>query len=199
MGSFGSGKSTFYDTLLSETTSDFIHIDMEAKLKEKLEEAGIKHIANQLTNNEAINEIQTSITKSQNIVIETTFASTYSFEDIEILKEFKNNGYEIEGYFLYTDDVEKNINNKLLAYLRGDSVHIDDDTIIRHYNKSLENIEKYGDQFDKLHLIDNSNLQMQTKKILENENISNINSFFSQNDDNINLENTNHNTSNLNR
>lgn len=183
MGTYGSGKSTFYDTLLSDKMvgKDFTHINLATKVKEKLEEVEIKHIAYQLTMDEIKNELETAIENSKNIVIETNFAAAYGFDDVNILDEFKNSGYHVEGYFLYTDNVEKNINNKLISYLRGDSIHIDDDTITKHYYSSLENIEKYSEKFDQFHLIDNSNFKMETKKVLESQKIENLENYFSEN------------------
>jgi predicted ABC-type ATPase len=179
MGTYGSGKTTFYNTLFNAPTNeDFIYINVADRVKNKINDVGIKHIAYQLTNDSVINELKNAVEKSQNVILETTFASTYTFDDISILKNFKDNNYKIEGYFLYMSDVKDNINNKLVSYLRGDSIHVDDDTIVRHYNKSLENIEKYSVQFDKLYLLDNSSFEMETKTILKNEKINNIDKYY---------------------
>lgn len=179
MGSYGSGKTTFYNTSFNAPANEnFIYVNLADRVREKVDEIGIKHIAYQLTNDSVTNELKNVIENSDNVILETTFASTYTFDDILILNSFKENDYYIEGYFLYTSDVKTNINNKLISYLRGDSIHIDDDTVTRHYNKSLENIEKYSNLFDKLYLIDNSNFKMDIRDILENEKIESLDKYY---------------------
>lgn len=87
---------------------------------------------------------------------------TFSFETVlstdrklNMLREAKEKGYFIRGYFIMTCDPDLNV-QRVHARVASGGHSVDDDTVRRRYRKSLANIPEFVSLCDVCHVYDNT-------------------------------------------
>lgn len=87
---------------------------------------------------------------------------TFSFETVlsterklNMLRDAKEKGYFIRGYFIMTCDPELNV-QRVHARVESGGHSVDDDTVRRRYKKALANIPDFVSVCDACHVYDNT-------------------------------------------
>jgi predicted ABC-type ATPase len=156
IGANGSGKSTLRNYLnLSEiqTNIDPYALNRIAQLKHTQH-----HQANSAR--QAINLYTHAIENNLNVCMESTLAGKGT---IKRIKKAKANGYYSLGYFIGINDVSINIERVRMRVQKGGH-DIPENLIHKRYRESIDNLLTIYQNFDELHILDNSNTyyQLQT-------------------------------------
>ena len=144
-GNNGSGKSTFRSLIKNEifTMQD---IDDEYIEQYLMSEGVSDHMLE--SGKVTIKRIQDNITKGVNFSFETTLSSKFSVRQII---EASNQGYYVVMYYLYTDDIEINMERAL--YSRLSNKHkVRREDFIRRDIRSIENLVALRLHIDKLYV-----------------------------------------------
>jgi predicted ABC-type ATPase len=143
IGANGSGKSSLRHYLdLSNITTNIDPDDL------KLKNGGNHNLAAR----QAIDYCAMAIKYRSNFCRESTLSGKTI---LEAIKKAKAAGYYVIGYFVGLDSVELNIDRIKNRVARGGH-YIEDSLVKKRYSESLSNLADIFDQFDELHVLDNS-------------------------------------------
>lgn len=148
IGANGSGKSTLRKYLdLSEIQTN---IDPDA-LNRIFKPQNPEHYQVLAARN-ALDMYKRALDKKLNLCIESTLCGHGTLSRI---REAKEHGYHLIGYFIGLNSAKLNI-ARIANRVRNGGHYIDDETVKRRYNESINNLLKTYQLFDKLYIIDNS-------------------------------------------
>ncbi|MCF6768291.1 zeta toxin family protein [Thiotrichales bacterium 19S11-10] len=163
IGANGSGKSTLRSYLdLSEVQTN---IDPDALNRI----AQYKQVDNFQTYaaKQAISLYDYALTNDLNVCMESTLAGKGT---IKRIRRAKASGYYLIGYFVGINDVLINIERVRFRVEKGGH-HIEEHLIRKRYDESIDNLLKVYDDFDELHIIDNSDAHYQLQASNYNDEI----------------------------
>lgn len=132
-GPNGAGKTTFIDTYLPEYTSvrEFVNADLIAK--------GISPFAPEGASVEAgrflLRRVHQLLDDRISFALETTLSGR---GHVELFREAKNLGYDIQLYYIYLDSVELSL-SRIEERVRKGGHNVPRADVIRRYGRSLEN------------------------------------------------------------
>ncbi len=143
IGTNGSGKSSLRHYLdLSNIATNIDPDDL------KLKQGGNHNIAAR----QAIDYFAMAIKYKSNICRESTLSGRTI---LEAIKKAKSLGYYVIGYFIGLTSVDLNIERIKQRVAKGGH-YIEDKLVIKRYHESLNNLSDIFEQFDELHVVDNS-------------------------------------------
>ena len=153
-GPNGAGKTTFALDYLPkvEGFDNFINADLIASGLSPLSPE--KHLlaASKLF----LGEIDKAIKAREDVSFETTLSGK---SYLKLIRELKNNGWEVELIYLYLPSVQLSI-NRVAERVKHGGHDIPKETIIRRYPRSLDNlVNHYAKLCDTTICLDNSNQQ----------------------------------------
>lgn len=159
LGVNGSGKSTYYKTRLAERfkTEGVTYINAD-EIKQRLQTNGMEsNQAKFKSGHLATSEIIKCIREGKSFAFETTFTDNGPTGSLAILQEAKKAGYDIEGHFVHTTNIELNIDRVEHRFIKGTGHYVPPEIIAERYIKCTENVKNNENIFDTLNYIDNTN------------------------------------------
>lgn len=96
--------------------------------------------------------IQAHIEEGKSFVVETTLGSNAA---ISQAKQAKEAGFEAEMMYIATEDPEINV-RRTAARERDGGRQVDEETVRSNYHKSIKNLPKAMEEFDRVRVYDNS-------------------------------------------
>lgn len=188
-GCNGAGKTTFYNLLLKKELENIPYINNDILSRELQDKGMSRSEANKVASLDSINKLKENLANNKDVVFETLFYDNSENGTLSLINDFKNAGYEINGYFVHTNDVNINIENIENRVKSGLGNSVSTENIKDRYVKILENLHNNLNLFDKLKVIDNSDFKKQP--FLEYDfnkdfiNTININSIFTKKEENL--------------
>lgn len=163
-GPNGAGKTTFYYTAVEQGFIDpalpFINVDLIIK-----NELGGFTTKNFARAEELVRiKIGDHLRRQESFMIESNLARS---SDYEWLQSVASRGYEIVLYFLYTSNVEINI-ERVRERVKEGGHDVPNNIIIDRYRMALLYLRKEILKFQEVHLIDNSGETAEEKAIIIN-------------------------------
>jgi predicted ABC-type ATPase len=140
-GPNGSGKSTI--TTPEWIKGPYINAD-DIKREQGVNDIEAANIADQLRYD--------LIAKGETFSFETVLSTE---RKLNMLRDAKENGYFIRGYFVMTCDPELNV-QRVHARVQSGGHPVDDATVRRRYRKALANIPEFVSICDVCHIYDNT-------------------------------------------
>lgn len=148
IGANGSGKSTLRKYLdLSEIQTNIDPDALNRIFKQQHPEYYQVFAARN-----ALDMYENALNKKLNLCIESTLCGHGTLSRIH---KAKGAGYHLIAYFIGLNNPELNI-ARIANRVRNGGHYIDDKTVKRRYNQSIDNLLKIYQLFDKLYIIDNS-------------------------------------------
>ena len=173
LGVNGAGKTSFYKDNLKDKfiNEDVLYINAD-EIKQELVKNGLEsNYAKIKSGQVAVSKMSECIKQNKNFAFETTFTDNGQMGSVAIVKELKKNGYEVEGYFIHTKDVNINIERVGDRFTKGTGHYVPAEVIKERYDLCVKNVTENSQLFDKFNYIDNTNLdyKISDEKILEKE------------------------------
>ncbi len=173
LGVNGAGKTTFYKKNLKDKfiNEDVLYINAD-EIKQELVKSGVENNYAKIKSGQvAVSKMSECIKQNKNFAFETTFTDNGQMGSIAIVKELKRNGYEVEGYFIHTKDVNINIERVKSRAENKTGHYVPAEVIKERYDLCVKNVTENSHLFDKFNYIDNTNLdyKISDEKILEKE------------------------------
>lgn len=173
LGVNGAGKTTFYKKNLKDEflNEDVLYINAD-EIKQELVKNGVENNYAKIKSGQvAVSKMGKCIKENKNFAFETTFTDNGQMGSIAIVKELKRSGYEVEGYFIHTKDVNINIERVADRFTKGTGHYVPEEVIKERYDLCVKNVTENSHLFDKFNYIDNTNLdyKISDEKILEKE------------------------------
>lgn len=144
-GPNGAGKSTFTRSIALR--SNLLVIDPD-----QLAAEGLSPLA---AGKAAASMARLFLEKGISFARESTLTAKFDFK---IIAEARKRGYEIELVYIKLSSPDLALQRVAARVSRGGH-DVPKDDIVRRYSKSLENLHKYRNIFDKVTIIDNSDKQ----------------------------------------
>lgn len=173
LGVNGSGKSTFYKKHLKDDfeKNNITYINAD-EIKQQLVKDGMESNQAKIKSGHlATSNIIKCIRENKSFAFETTFTDNGATGSIAIVKESKNQGYNLEGYFIHSRDVNLNIARVNDRFKKGTGHYVPPEIIKERYDLCVNNVKEHSNLFDKFNYIDNTNLdfKLSNEKMLEKE------------------------------
>lgn len=175
LGCNGSGKTNYYYSQLSDLFGDIPYINTD-DISKKLQNEGTSRLsANLQSSYKAFQMIDNLLNENKSFVFEALFIDNSVMGTTKVLKEIRKKfGYKINGFFVHTGDVRKNISNVIERTAKGIGQYIEPMVILDRYNKTLENIKEDCYCFDELTIINNSEFQFKEMITLNKDELNPI-------------------------
>lgn len=182
IGANGAGKTSFYNFKLKpeldKKGTAYINAD---NIQKELEAEGLnKDEAIRKSGQVAISKMFDCIKQNKDFAFETVFTDKGAMGSIAIAQELKRNGYNLEGHFLHTGDVDINIKNVRNRASKNLGHFVPEDIIRERYQKSLENVKEYGKLFNELNYYDNSSYSFKKVAVTYEKNLKSIEKLYNK-------------------
>jgi predicted ABC-type ATPase len=148
-GPNGSGKSSIYEKMKDDLPGEFVNADM---IEAGLPAGGSKQQRQMQAGRATVTRVRQLIQARQDFVFETTLSSAHS---IRVMKEAKDQGYDIGLVFVILNDPILNIKRVRWRVLTGGH-EIPDRDVLRRYEASLSRLPKALMLANQAVIIDNS-------------------------------------------
>lgn len=163
-GCNGAGKSTYSEAYVS----DLIPFDFDKKYIENynsLLDSDFRDVmANNITNNQFINDIELAFSQKSSFCYETNFSESPLFW----AQKAKDLGYRLELVFFCLDTIEI-AKTRVLYRTQNDGHYVADDVIKERWRNGYKNLNLFFSFFDYVLLVDNSIEDSLPKELFELE------------------------------